>query len=332
MTKPKSVNKAPKTLKAKAPPPAPRFTSVAKVPVGASPAGWHKIESYLHCPTKYKLTHLWKIRRPQWQTPDPLAVGQLFHVGRAWWFDQKFPTGADAWAALQDHVREAALLNPLPVREDAINRTLNYLDQYCTYWSHRAKPTVVATEYALSGAVPGIIEPRTARLDDISSYPEANFKLAIGECKTTSVSIKDCIQEYTLHGQPTLQQILWDISPEGKDKHGPVEFVLLDIIVKGYGKEKCEFGRHAVRITPYTQAWFTESLAFAVDQSSKMTKETKTERRITSCTRLIGRMRVDCEYKDLCQRGQSAAVAYVDDTGTSIAKYAKEKGPKPWDI
>jgi hypothetical protein len=43
-------------------------------------------------------------------------------------------------------------------------------------------------------------------------------------------------------------------------------------------------------------------------------------------------MRVDCAYKDLCQRGQSAATAYVNDKGESIVKYAKEPGAKPWDI
>lgn len=331
MIKQRKLNKAP-APKAVVKTKAQTFKSLRPPPSGASPAGWHKVESYFHCPKKFQLKEVWGLRRPAYITPDPLAIGQLFHVGRAWWFDQGFPQGSDAWTKLTEWVQQAALDNQLPVREEAIRSALKYLDQYCTYWASRAKPRVVATEYALSGSIPGVISPRTARLDDIGEYPEANYKLCIGECKTTSVSVNDVVQEYTLHGQTALQRTLWYESPEGFAKHGPVEFILLDIIVKGFGKDKCTFGRQPVRVSDYTTRWFVKSLGGAVSAMETMTKESPVERRVTSCTRQIGRMRVDCEFKSLCAQGQSAALGYVDAKGESLgsAKYRSEP-VKPWD-
>lgn len=308
-----------------------RFTSIRPV-MGASPAGWHAIESKLRCDKLYQLLHIWKIRQPQYMTPDPLAVGGLFHVGRGWWFTNAFPTGAKAWAVLQDYVQDAALLMALPVREDAIRRTLNYLDQYCTYWSARAKPRVIGVEYDLKGAMlPGM--ERTARLDDVSEYPEASFKLCIGECKTTSESVAAVVNEYQLHGQIVKQDILWEIAENGERLHGPADSVLLDVVVKGYGKEKCVFGRQAIRITNYTKNWYLPMLAKHVNEAGLMTTETPAMRNITACTRQIGRMRVPCPMRELCTRGKAAAVQYVDEKGTSLndPSYVNRKGAKPWD-
>lgn len=307
------------------------FSSVRPQKMGASPAGWHSIEDKWLCDKRHQLSKVWKIRQPAVMTPDPLGVGGLFHQGRAHWFMSGFAMGADYQSTLHDFVREAALQYDLPVRDEAINRAISYLDQYCTYWSARVKPQVIAVEYDLKHAVLPGYDDRTARVDDISKYPEHGFKVCIGECKTTSVSVADVVNEYTVHGQTLLQDLLWEASSMGAQKHGPIEAVLMDVIVKGYGKEKCQFGRVPIRITDYMKNWFLQDLGRHVAEARDMTIETKAQRRITSCTRLIGRMRVPCPYRDLCQRGKPAAVGYVDETGTNLLSKKYDTKARPWD-
>lgn len=310
------------------------FSSVRPVNHGASPRGWHAIEAVFHCGKKFELQQRWGLRRPMTMTPDALGTGGLFHQGRAWWFSNNFATGKDAWDKLKTFVEEAALLYELPVKQDVINRTLSYLDQYCTYWSARVKPRVKEVEYTLTGNILGPdFDDRTARIDDLSEYPDNSFKLCIGECKTTSVSVKDAVEEYTVHGQPTKQAILFEAAPEGARKYGSVSDILLDVIVKGYGKEKCSFGRQVLRITDHMKNWYLPMLAAKVSEAQRIMDGEPGVRNITSCTRLIGRMRVPCLYRDLCQRGRSAAPAYVDRDGISLnnPKYTKMEGYKPWD-
>lgn len=311
---------------------APRFTTLAPPVMGASSAGWHEHEPFLHCPKKYHLAITWGITKPLLTTPDPLGVGGLFHAGRAHWFHYGFQSNAPYWAACQEYMRDAALRYRLPVREDAIQRAISYVEQYIDYWVNRTRPTVIGVEYLLSAGIPGLVKERTARLDDVSIYPEANFSLAIGEVKTTSVSVKDAAQEYEMHGQVMKQDLLWRLSPEGAQKHGDIKFILLDVIVKGYGKEKCQFGRVPIRIYDFAREWYQRELARSIGVTMGLTKESiGVPRNITSCTRLIGRMRVDCPYKSLCRQGPAAAPAYVDSEGKSLVNYIRRDGPKPWD-
>lgn len=338
MTKPKTVNKKPKTAKRPAPPKVAAvetWSSIRPPQVGASKAGWHRISSKFECDKKYQLAEVWQVRQPASMTGDALAVGGLFHGGRAHWFESGFPTSSEYQRALEHYVRDHALVMALPVREDAINRTLSYLHQYIEYWSSRLKPEVIGVEYDLQAPVIPGMDNRTARLDDVSKYPEHNFHLCIGECKTTSENVNAVVNEYTMHGQPMLQSILWEMAANGAPLHGVADAVLLDVVVKGYGKEKCQFGRVPIRITDYMKNWFLASLGRHVREAQLMTTESSTVgmRNPLSCTRQIGRMRVPCQYRDLCQRGKSAAVSYVDMEGESLAsaKYTDRKGAKPWD-
>lgn len=306
-----------KKTKTKAPP---KFDSKRPQKTGASPSGWHSIADAVRCPKEYELRHVYGVRRPSVQTPDALGVGNLFHQGRAKWFIDGFPTGSSYWRELQDYIYEAALNFDLPVRDEAITNTLKYLDQYCTYWSARVKPRVKAVEHDISGPlIPGFPD-RTARLDDVSEYAEANWGLCIGELKTTSVSVKDVVEEYTVHGQTIGQSLIWETAKEGQDKFGPVEFIMLDIVVKGYGKEKCQFGRQPIRITPFMKNWYIKMLHVALATADALKQgDLVAGRNITACTRIIGRYRVACEFRDLCQRGKSAAVGYVTRDGSSLA-------------
>lgn len=310
------------------------FNSVRPVNHGASPRGWHSIEPVFHCGKKFELAMKWGIRRPMTMTPDALGTGGLFHQGRAHWFNSNFQTGPQYWNQMKSFVEEAALLYVLPVKQDTINRTLNYLDQYCTYWSARVKPRVKQVEYTLSANILGPeFDDRTARIDDLSEYPDNSFKLCIGECKTTSVSVRDAVEEYTVHGQPTKQAILFEMAPEGARIYGSVSDILLDVVVKGYDKEKCKFGRQVLRITDHMKNWYLPMLAKKVREAEAIMDGAPGERNITSCTRLIGKARVVCVYRDLCQRGRSATPAYMDSQGISLnnVKYTKMEGRKPWD-
>lgn len=306
--------------------------SIAPPVTGASKAGWHEHESFLHCPKKYHLMQVWGVSKPEIGTPDALGVGQLFHAGRAHWFESGFQFGNDYLAQLHAYVEDAALRNALPVREEAITRAKSYLEQYIEYWGMRPKPRVIGAEYALSGRIPGLVEDRTARLDDVSEWPETSMKLAIGECKTTSTTVADTVKEYELHGQPLKQDLLWRLSPEGAPKHGDIAFVMLDVVVKGFGKEKCSFGRVPIRIYPFAREWYQKELARSIGVAKSLTKESVgVPRNITSCTRQYGRMRVDCPFKPLCRQGPAASTAYVDREGKSLSSYINKEGPKPWD-
>ena len=263
---------------------------------------------------------------PRTLLPDPLAIGTLSHEGRAHWFQSGFPTGAKYWEKLKTYINQSADTSNPPVRSEAISRTLSYLEQYCTHWAMRTKPNVVAVEYEVGPAPLRPDDPlfmfRTARLDDVSQYPEANMKLCIGEYKTTSVGIDDAVNEYTLHGQPTLQYALWQASPNGDKKHnkkyGPISHILLDVTVKGYGKERCKFGRHAIAITPYVLDWYANSMRGYLKAAQLIAYDTDAPRNITACTRLIGRARVPCQFRDLCQFGRPAANRYVDKDGDGL--------------
>jgi hypothetical protein len=306
---------------------------------GASKAGWHNISTFLKCPKEYQMSMIRGISVPRTLLPDPLAIGQLFHEGRAHWFNSGFPTGAEYWGKLKTYINASADTSNPPIRPDAVTRTLSYLEQYCSHWAMRAKPTVVGVEYEIEAPLrkdDPLYLHRTARLDDVSQYPEANGKLCIGECKTTSVGIDDAVNEYTLHGQPMLQYLLWQMSKKGHAKHGkkygPLEYVLLDVIVKGYGKERCKFGRQAVPISQHSLNWYIQSMRGYLNAASLIDYDTTVPRNISSCTRLSGRARVPCQFRDLCQFGRSAAPRYVDKEGDGLSNPKYNSYPvKPWE-
>lgn len=307
----------------------------AKPTGGATSNGWHQIQDFLICAMKYKLGQVCGLRQPVLQTSDPLAKGQLFHEGRAWWYDHKFATNAKAWAQLQEHVKMVAHATNPPIAQRAITETLSYLEQYIAHWSILPLPTPIGAEYSLGPAPLKKDDPwwlyRTARLDDVSYYPEARGKLCIGECKTTSVGIDDCENEYTLHGQLLMQFMLWRMSDNGEKKHGPISHVLLDVVKKGYGGDKCTFARVPVQVTHTALAWYVPSMQHYLTQAARVSETTPVPRNPSACTRQIGRMRVPCEFRDLCKFGSPAASKYVNRDGISASTLYADREVKPWD-
>jgi hypothetical protein len=281
----------------------------------------------------YKLEQVIGAKKPQNQTPDHFAVGILHHAMRARWFYEGFGTDEKTWEKVKRAAQEAVEEQKLPISMEAERKSLAMFQMYMDYWSVRPRPEPVAAEYLVGPAAIGeefeTVTERTARLDDVSRYPEAGGALCIGESKTTSTTVGDTVQQYTLHGQPLLQLLLWKLSPNGEAKHGPVAGIMLDIFVKPYEKKPPAFGRVFVPVTDWTLKWYAESMSAYLRAAAKITADSLAPRNVHGCTYTAGRMRVACEYRELCSHGPGAASLYVLPDGSSLAKWGGEV--KPWD-
>lgn len=302
---------------------------------GPSGAGWSELEPYLRCPKEYQLAKVRQITRPTAQTPDYFAVGAFVHAGRARWLAAGQGLGDEVWTAIRADVDAARSGLPLPCSEQSVGDALRYIQEYVDHWSIREKPKIVAVEHLLGPAdlLGGADSARTARLDDFGFYPEAGGRLAIGECKTTTAPISDVANQYTLHGQPTLQRLLWDLAPQGAATYGPVAGMVLDVVQKGYGGKRCQFSRLFVPHDERVQLWAKSDLARNTIAKNAVAWDTDAERRITSCTRLIGKARVACQYRDLCSVGRAGAQGFVFSNGESITNWKPSPGQEtpPWD-
>lgn len=305
---------------------------------GATKAGWHAIEAFLRCPKEYQLKHVRGLYQPRESTPDHFAVGGLFHAGRARWFASKFDTSHATWELVRTAIQHEAQINKLPVSIGAEQKALILMEAYVEFWSVRPKPRPVACEYLL-GPSPLLkgehseAFKRTARLDDVSYYPEAGGRLCIGEAKTTSTSVADTASEYDLHGQPLMQLALWVTSENGEAQHGPVAGFVLDVAVKGYGEKKPSFGRIVVPIPAFALQWYVHSMLHYVRQSKQVEWDTEVPRNTSQCTRLKGRGRVPCDFRELCKHGRSAALNYVMEGGKQLTAHVPEEGRRrmPWE-
>jgi hypothetical protein len=305
-------------------------------PSGPTSAGWHSIESGFRCEKEYQFQHVRKVAQPQYQLPDHFAVGSLFHAARARWFALRFATDAKAWESISDAVKKEAVGERLPVTLKAEQLTLNIFAQYMEHWSHRVLPTPMLAEYEVGPAPLEKGDPfflwRTARLDDVSKYPDGGKDLWIGEAKTGSDSVSSIINTYELHGQPLLQLILWKMSPQGEAKHGPVKGVMLDAVQKGYGGDKCAFGRQGIVVTEHSLTWYIRSFKAKLRRLAQIDWDTDVDRNISSCIRAVGRGKFPCPYRDLCKFGKSASTNFVMD-GQSLLKWLPSPGKAvaPWE-
>ncbi len=274
---------------------------------GPSGIGFSEIEAYLRCPKEYQYAAVRKILPGATHTPDYFTIGTMMHAGRARWFAERFGNSPATWAEVEGDMLKAAKALELPVTGQAVlNQALGYMREYIDHWDLRERPKPVAVEHLLGPTrLDGDDTERTARLDDFGFYPEAGGQLAIGECKTTNGSISDVINQYTLHGQPLLQRILWSLAPQGEAMYGQVAGTVLDIIKKGSKGSPSEFARVFVPSNEKTETWFRAQLALILQQRAKVTWDSKEERRITSCTRLIGKARVPCAFRDVCTYGKA---------------------------
>lgn len=300
---------------------------------GASAAGYHQIQAYLQCPKKFQLAKVRGVQVPMAGTPSYFAVGSMLHAARAVWFTSKFPAWEQCKDAIKDAISkvEAEYNAKLPVPPDAARDALRYAEEYVDHYLGLPHPKVVAAEYPLGPALVGG-EDRTARIDDVSYYAEGGGKLYIGECKTTSTSPSAAITEYTLHGQPMLQVLLWRAAHQGREMYGDVAGVMLDVVQKGYSGKRCTFARIPIEVTEYSLQWYSRMLGAAVKASKLVTWDSDEDRRITSCTSMIGKGRIACQYQELCRFGRDAALSYVTADGNRLTDFepTDDKKVMPW--
>jgi hypothetical protein len=302
---------------------------------GVTEMGWHKIASFLRCPKSYQYEIIRQITKPQVQVPTHFAKGTLHHAMRARWFSLKFATDEKAWASVLQAAEEAAEEERLPIDPKDMQASVALFSAYIEHWSRRPLPTPIAAEYKVGpvAILPGSDMKRTARLDDASFYPEAEGRLCLGESKTTSGSPNDVVREYELHGQPTLQMILWRMSKRGEAKYGPAAGVMLDIAKKPERGDRPAFARVFVRIEPRVLDWYARSMVGYLKAASMVDWDTEVPRNITGCTFMAGRARIDCMYKDLCRYGADVTAKYIMQDGSSLKRHVPEPGKEkmPWE-
>lgn len=304
---------------------------------GASEAGWHSIESFLTCPKEFQLQHIRKIVVPRAETPDHFAVGTLVHAGRAKWFERGFKTSAKTWDKIKEAVQQSAEAHKFPVSLKAEQLALDILTQYIEHWSMRPHPKPIAVEHKLGPAPIAKDDPfylfRTSRLDDLSEYEEAGCKLAIGELKTSSQSLNDMEKEYKLHGQPMLCQALYRFAKEGQLAHGRIDGIVLDCIQKGYGGERHKFARFFVETPEHALGWFVKDMRSYMRGAAAVDWDADVTHNIKSCTRMIGRGRIPCQYRELCTNGRAASILYKMADGSDLSAHKPEAGrmKMPWE-
>lgn len=301
---------------------------------GPSGLGWSEVDAYLRCPKEYQFAKVRGMSKMQTNIPDYFAIGSFMHAGRARWFAQKFDTGDATWQLMRDDITKVRCDFKLPCNDSAETTALRYLQEYVDHWGVREKPQIVAVEHMLGPTElwPGMDwTERTSRLDDFGFYPEAGGKLMIGELKTTAAPVSDVANQYTLHGQPLLQRLLWELAPQGGASHGPVGGMVLDIVQKGYGGKRCNFSRLVVPVDERPLAWFRSNLVEALEKKAQVGWNTDVERRISSCTRLVGKARVACEFRDVCQFGRQGVGGMAFEDGSLVSDWQKDdKLVDPW--
>lgn len=303
---------------------------------GASGLGYSEIEAYLRCPKEYQYGAVRKLVKPMTVIPDYFASGAFVHAGRARWFASQFSTSDETWLQIQADMTKVREEFSLPCNESAYSDALRWVQEYVEHYGVREKPKIVAVEHMLGPVELAEGYPatnRTARLDDFGFYPESGSALAIGECKTTAGGIQDVANQYTMHGQPALQNLLWKLAPQGEAMYGASAGMVLDVIKKGYAGKRCEFARLFVpvpaRLMEITQREFSNALA----SKAHIGWNSQPERRLTSCTRLIGKARVACPFRDICLHGRAGAIGFVTEDGQPVSSWKPDEqhAANPWD-
>lgn len=305
---------------------------------GPSEFGWHAGDQEMfRCEQEFVFKHLRHIAKAgKKETPKAMAIGLMFHAGRARWFSNGF---SDNWQSIYQAVVQEASKQPLPIPIGAEQEALNILQQYVSHYSKQPKPKVLAAELEVGPivTVDGSSELHTNRLDDLSLYPDFANAEAIGEAKTTSSKPSAVYAHYNAnHGQLLKQMLVVTKAIANgalKVVKEPIGIVL-DVVQKGYGGAKCSFERFLITIEPYQLEWFSRDLERKrirrrqlerleahpelanPDQTQMLQRIEPAERNPTACRRLVSGdggqfIAVDCEFLSLCKFGRSAATEYV---------------------
>ncbi len=307
---------------------------------GPSPHGWHKLVPVLECEKKFQLENVRGLHIPVDQTPSHFALGLLFHAYRARWFTLRFKTDKESWESCIAAGQEAMEEAPAPMNPEDERLALDIFAAYIEHYSKLPLPEPVAAEYLVgpskldSSDSDGCVF--TARLDDVSQYPEAGMALCVGESKTAS-DTAGAINEYTLHGQPMLQLALWKIAEQGASQHGMASGVMMDIVRKPQRRAgkytKPAFMRQFLPVNERALNWYVQMIRAAKKRSLEIKWDSEVPRNIVNCTRMHGRMRVPCQFRELCMHGRSAAGQFVMKNGERALDWypQPEMETAPWD-
>lgn len=286
---------------------------------GPSIAGFHKIVDFFRCPQEWKFRHIIQIEPKNKEEKTALQIGVLAHIGRADFFAKQCKGTVDsAHKAIQKYVQKSGGV----YKAEAEREACRLMSAYIEHWSAQPLPLVRAVEYEIGPAPLAINDPlyafRTARLDDLSNYPDALNKLCIGDLKTTSDSISATMNEYRQNGQFITYNILYRMAKEGQLVFGPIHGIMIDICTK---EAVPKFHRELITVTPFQEKWFTAAMQAHLRVSSQITTRTPTPRNVTQCARSVSRKgSFMCDYHDLCHYGGSRVNMYTDKQGEYPAK------------
>ena len=284
---------------------------------GPSIAGFHKIVGLQRCETEYRLHDIVGLSDKHPKDNTAMAVGTICHAGRAAWFATQCTESVDFVVnAIQDYVKSS---ND-PVKVTAEREAIRLMTAYVKHWRLQPKPNVLDDEYPLGPAPLKENDPfflyRTARLDDVSIYPDSLGQAVVGDLKTTSDSISGCMNEYRQHGQFITYAILWKMAKEGQAKFGPSPGVMIDIMTKD---DNPKFHRELIVVTEFQQRWWYANMSHLLRRAAQITESTPTMRDTTQCARSISRKgSYLCQFHKLCQYGVSAAGQYILPNGDSL--------------
>lgn len=303
---------------------------------GPSEFGWHSgDEAFFRCEQEGVFKFLRHIEKSgKKETPRAMAIGLLFHAGRARWFANGF---TDQWQSIYQAVTQETARQPLPIPIGAEQEACSILTQYVAHYSKLPKPKVLAAELEVGPIITleGSAESHTNRLDDLSIYPDFAHAEAIGEAKTTGGKPSAVYAHYNAnHGQLLKQMLVVTKAIEAgilKIIKAPIGIVL-DVVQKGYGGDKCHFERFLITIEPYQLEWFARDL----EETRRRRRELEAieahpsllepighsdslrpaKRNPTACRRLVSGdggqyIAVECEFLNLCKFGRGAATEYA---------------------
>lgn len=294
------------------------------LPSGASSKGWHEISPLIMCPKEYQYA---RVRQVQIRSPflsEALSIGLLLHAARAQWLADGYK--GDLWRkAIVVHAKQPEGSKPLhPV---AIGAATSYFKGYVDYWMVRPRSEVLAVEYELQPRgwenAPEWLK-RTARLDSIERW---RGKTYIGECKSSSSSASRVAETYSLHGQTQLQVALY--GPDEVRKFGPLEGVLLDVIIKkkgeGSGAERIPLPLSGMK---HATQWFKKDFERWAMQAATIKWNDDVEHRPT-CQRSYG----PCDFRELCLRGKDGCLGFETADRVPLSKWEPSPGKTtpPWE-
>lgn len=291
---------------------------------GPSIAGYHKIVDFLRCPQEFKYRHTLGITPNGKDDKLALAIGVLTHVGRAHWFASQFKARVEE---CQEAIRQYVQTSAGKYKIDAEREACRLIAAYVEHWRAQPLPLCRAVEYEIGPAPLKEGDPfyayRTARLDDLSNYPDALNKLCIGDLKTTSDTIAGVVNEYRQHGQFILYSILYKMAKEGQALFGPIAGMMVDIMTK---EAVPKFHRELITVTPFQEHWFTASMQGWLKAASQVTASTPVPRNVTQCSRAVSRRgSYMCDFHELCHYGGSRVNLYRDREGNMPSKELVEQ-------